>query len=440
MIKLSVCLIARNEGACLERCLRSIETIADEIVLVDTGSTDNTKAIAAQFDARIFDFAWSDDFSQARNYSLEQATGGWILVLDADETIAGRDLSHLQQIINSGAADAYSLVQRSYGDNLDHPAYINQGADSYPESQAFGGWIPSPLVRLFRNDPHYRFRYRVHELIEPSILEHQGVLAASSIPIHHFTYQKEAAFVEAKEKRYLTLALKQIADTPGNPKPYREAAQVYLKNGDNANAERCLRKGIDLDPGDPSRYLYLGGLYLACQRLNEGEDVLTRGLTIAPDNVAMMINLACVHLCKSQFDQAYALLQRALALAPDSAKVHNNLGFLHLATHRAEHAVRSFQSALKYSPRDIVALINLGVLYLDRKEFDQAQILLKRAHDLKPEDPKVLYYLAMASVELGRVGPALDLLHRAARHVKNNAAIEAKIRELEARSHTSKPA
>lgn len=98
---LSACLIVRNEAPVLNRCLSSIQTIADEIILVDTGSTDDTLKIAAQFTDRIFHFNWIDDFGAARNYSLEQATGDWILVIDADEWLDADSAAQLPDFIAS---------------------------------------------------------------------------------------------------------------------------------------------------------------------------------------------------------------------------------------------------------------------------------------------------------------------------------------------------
>lgn len=85
-MKLSVSMIVRDEESCLEKCLRSVIG-ADELVVVDTGSKDRTKEIASMFAARVFDFPWVDDFAKARNYSLQQCTGDWIMVVDADEEL-----------------------------------------------------------------------------------------------------------------------------------------------------------------------------------------------------------------------------------------------------------------------------------------------------------------------------------------------------------------
>ncbi len=100
-IKLSLVMIVRNEERCLKRCLISAKSYVDEIVIVDTGSTDQTKEIAKEFGAKIFDFEWCNDFSKARNYGLEQSTGAWNLILDADEYITKLDKSILMTFMEN---------------------------------------------------------------------------------------------------------------------------------------------------------------------------------------------------------------------------------------------------------------------------------------------------------------------------------------------------
>ena len=122
MTKLSLCMIVKNEEKFLEQCLNSVRELVDEIVIVDTGSTDKTKEIAAKFTNKIFDFQWCDDFSAARNESLKHATGDWILVLDADETIAWKDLSEIRKLIDDADASVsgFVLLQRNYVSSLDN--------------------------------------------------------------------------------------------------------------------------------------------------------------------------------------------------------------------------------------------------------------------------------------------------------------------------------
>lgn len=112
MATISLCLIVKNEQETLDRCLRSVAEIPDEIVIVDTGSDDNTKAIAGTFNSRVFDFEWIDDFSAARNYSFAQATMDYIFWLDADDILLPEDRTKLLELksILSPAIDAVSMI------------------------------------------------------------------------------------------------------------------------------------------------------------------------------------------------------------------------------------------------------------------------------------------------------------------------------------------
>jgi glycosyltransferase involved in cell wall biosynthesis len=115
MITISLCMIVKNEEKTLERCLRSVDGIVDEIVIVDTGPEDTTKAIAGRFTSRVPDFEWIDDFSAARNYSFAQATMDYILWLDADDVLLPEDRTKLLELKNtlSPTVDAVSMIQGS---------------------------------------------------------------------------------------------------------------------------------------------------------------------------------------------------------------------------------------------------------------------------------------------------------------------------------------
>src|SRR3989344_2135515 len=95
---ISLCMIAKNEEKHLEECLNSVKELVDEVIIVDTGSTDKTKQIAKKFNAKIYDFKWVDDFSAARNESLKHATKDWILVLDADEVLDKEALKVIKNV------------------------------------------------------------------------------------------------------------------------------------------------------------------------------------------------------------------------------------------------------------------------------------------------------------------------------------------------------
>ena len=176
---LTVCLIVKNEGHCLGECLNSIKDWAEQIVVVDTGSTDNTVEVAKQYDAQIEYFPWKDDFAAARNYSLQFAEGDWILVLDADECIEG-DLAILSDLVAKDYDGYYLTVKSPLGTEKIE--------------------VEDHVVRLFRNGRGYKFSGAIHEQIAGSIQERTGqeTLAFSGIIIKHRGYEPEE--MERKQK------------------------------------------------------------------------------------------------------------------------------------------------------------------------------------------------------------------------------------------------
>lgn len=128
MITISLCMIVKNEEKTLERCLRSVDGIPDEIVIVDTGSEDATKAVAGRFTSRILDFEWIDDFAAARNYSFAQATMDYILWLDADDVLLPEDRTKLLELKTtlSPTVDAVSMAYHYTFDESNNVSQSNR--------------------------------------------------------------------------------------------------------------------------------------------------------------------------------------------------------------------------------------------------------------------------------------------------------------------------
>jgi len=113
-MKLSICIIAKNEQNNIGACIQSIAPIADEIVLVDTGSTDNTILTAKGLGANIFPFPFSGDLAEARNFSIEKARNDWVLIVDADERVAKEDYNVIRSLIETDDVDGYRIIVRNY--------------------------------------------------------------------------------------------------------------------------------------------------------------------------------------------------------------------------------------------------------------------------------------------------------------------------------------
>src|SRR3989338_2453119 len=147
-MKLSACMIVKNEEHTLKRALDSIAQLADEIIIVDTGSTDKTTTIAQHYTNNIYHYAWNNNFSDARNYSLSKATGDWTLVLDADEMIAREDHEAIRKLITNNDFIAYAFPQISYTNDTTQYNYTPITPHHKYEAYAnnFTGYISCNIV------------------------------------------------------------------------------------------------------------------------------------------------------------------------------------------------------------------------------------------------------------------------------------------------------
>ena len=169
---ISLCMIVKNEEDWIEGAVQSVRSIVNQVIIVDTGSTDSTPRRIAALADKTLNLQWKDSFGDARNVSLAEAGEPWILVLDADERIASKDLPLLREATRSDAADGYHLIQRNYVfGNRVFGWTPNEG--HYEEGARYPGYVDNPLIRLFRNSPEIRFHGAVHEIIDPTRLSSQ---------------------------------------------------------------------------------------------------------------------------------------------------------------------------------------------------------------------------------------------------------------------------
>ncbi|MFT3692017.1 MAG: glycosyltransferase family 2 protein [Kofleriaceae bacterium] len=225
-MKLSICMIARDEERDLPRLLASITGLADELILVDTGSTDRTRELATAAGAIVHEIVWPNDFAAARNASLEHATGDWILVLDADEEVV--EVATLRAELeeaNKLGLGGLSLVMR----NLSPPGE----ATTYQDL---------PIVRAFRRGIA-RYEGRIHEQISPAIQRVGGVLGASDLHLLHHGYTRKEAQGVDRARRNLALLEAAVAAEPDDMY-LRYQLGVTMKAVGDPKAEDVLRSSL----------------------------------------------------------------------------------------------------------------------------------------------------------------------------------------------------
>lgn len=224
MNRLSVVLIAKNEEHNLPRAISSVTEVADEIVVVDTGSEDRTVDIAKEMGAKVFHFPWVDDFSAARNYAVDQASGDWILWLDADEALLPESVALIRPCVENKKALAYYVLRRDLVD-ADKPELFTEM------------W----QLRLFRNRPDMRFRGRCHPDFHPTaneIANAEGLtVEPSEIRLVHYGYVGGLRL--KKLERSANLLELELRDRPGRLYYMIEYGRTLLLLGDR-RAERVI--------------------------------------------------------------------------------------------------------------------------------------------------------------------------------------------------------
>lgn len=228
MIPISVCIIAKNEEANIERCLSSLAPYGFEIVVVDTGSTDRTKEIAAKYTDRIFDFEWINDFSAARNFSLQKASNNWIFMMDCDEWIDSIDIEEMNYFRKKMPDTAGSVTRKNITGTPSNISLYNDHTE-----------------RLFSRK-HYHYTGTIHEQLTP---KHGGTfktLLLHTIIGHTGYLLTEQEFIE-KAKRNLALLFQQMVETPNNPYVYFQIGKSYQAIDDFAKASLFFEKALSFD-------------------------------------------------------------------------------------------------------------------------------------------------------------------------------------------------
>lgn len=308
-------MIVKNEARHLADCVASVSGLADEICVVDTGSTDGTVELAASLGCRVGHFAWCDDFAAARNASLTLCTGDWIFALDADERIAQEDHPRIRALLNGPRDAAYRVTTRNYTDNAGQSGFVacvpgNLYADG------FAGWFPSVKVRLFPNGLGAHFEGPVHELINPS-LERAGVrLLECDVPVHHYGLARDASALAEKHALYLRLGQAKVLAEPGNPKAHAELGNQYVEMGAYGQAVAAYREALRLAPKSAELLKDLGGVLHLMGRAPEAERALQLAVEIDPGHVEAWRNLGVVLAGLGHWAEAEACFSRALAHAP----------------------------------------------------------------------------------------------------------------------------
>jgi tetratricopeptide (TPR) repeat protein len=297
---LSAALIVRDEELRLPACLESIVGVVDEIVVVDTGSSDASASLARAAGARVFEFPWTGDFSAARNHGLDRVRGRWVLYIDADERLEPVEPGLLQQMLANDRVLAYRPWLRPL-----------RGSTAFRE------------FRLWRNDPRIRFRNVIHEKVYPALVE---VAQADGLAIlncelrlEHVGYDGDQA---AKHRRNLPLLEAQLARDPSDIYNWHHLGHIRLALGEEAEGEAALRRALELalcedPPHEHGRLAYSSLLTLLAARGDDTRQLADEALRRYPHDWALIALRAEARVRAGAWEAALEDLDRLVAVDPD---------------------------------------------------------------------------------------------------------------------------
>ncbi len=346
---ISLCMITKNEEKYLEQCLNSVKDIVDEVIIVDSGSTDKTKEIAKKFNAKIFDFKWNNDFSEARNESLKHATKDWILVMDADESIAKKDDKKIKSLINSTDYVGFALMHRNYTFDSNAAGWVSSKGDEYKESEVASGWYSEPIIRLFRNDKNIHFKGIVHESINDS-LERLGKASQADIPIHHYG-KLEKEKLKQKEILYEKLGENKVKEDNKDFYAYYELGRQYIHNGKFDEAIDSFEKSIELNRNYFESWFMLGSVYLLKEDMDNALSKLRKAQSLNQNYPPIYANLGVIFAKKKEYAKAIKNLLKSLEFNPKDAAAYKNLGMCYDEIGDKEKAYVAFRKAIELNPR-----------------------------------------------------------------------------------------
>lgn len=307
---ISLTMIVKNEAHHLTDCLKSVENAVDEIIIIDTGSTDDTIKIAESFNAKIFHFDWINDFAAARNFALSKSNCDWILYLDADERLDKNAAAKLKYYASISDNAGYYCTIKSYNSQAKRNDTIR-------------------YIRFFKNHPEAKFTGKVHEQITPSLEKLNYKFIHSDILIHHIGYDILKEGRKQKALRNLKLLEEEYAATKNEYVLFQIAQSNFILENYETAKENFLQlvksKSLNYQFKAES-FSYLSQLFFNDYQNKQAELFINEAIRLNNTQTFYHLLRSKILLRSGNFSEAKKELQKALGLSKSSEKLqYNNL-------------------------------------------------------------------------------------------------------------------
>lgn len=406
---ISACMIVKDEEKFLPQCLDSIKDVVDEIVIVDTGSTDRTVEIAESYGAKVYFHPWENDFSKARNQSLQYPTKDWVFIIDADEELDRDSIANLKRAVTTKDHDLITID-------------VLNTSRNYKNSRTY-----LASIRLFRREKEYRYSGIVHNQLN---LPSDARALRASVTIIHHGYALDEEQMKKKRKRSEPLLVKQIEEDPHNYFARFNLAQIYrhfINNGDDEAFDKTVENAsfvvehVSPDDKDKRHLLVmcmhqLSEAYLLTDRFKESLAYCDKALEVFPGYIDALFTRAVALYNLKRYDEAEQACRLYIEKADqyDPLKDTSNTILLHvknqfmaynllgkMAVHsieRVSDAQAGFQKAIdcnlkaiEYTQDFINPYIDIARAYCELGENKKAWEYIEKADKLDADNPRAKY-------------------------------------------------
>ncbi|HEX3018631.1 MAG TPA: glycosyltransferase [Caproicibacter sp.] len=419
---LSLCMIVKDEEENLEKCLKSVKNLADETIIIDTGSTDRTVEIAEGFGAKVLHFAWNDNFAEARNYSLSFAQGDWILVMDADDELEPGGIEKIIGLLQKAGKEELFCCKTL--------CYLGDQPDT-------GSILINMNIRLIRNNKGYRFSGRIHEQIA-SCDGGCPCVHAADICFYHYGYLKDQIERKDKHRRNIGLILKELNENPENAYMLFCMGNEYLATMKATKALTYYRKSLLLTSIQAGyRSALLVRMILCCDQLRlsrEMNHLIEEGIHSYPNLTDFLFFKACALQRGKKLESAIRCYKKCIRMGDPPLGSNSTMG---ISTYQAQYSISiiysqmgEYEKALRYCraavkssprfrdavnkllelllakeypsetlknkmtrlvPKDFESYLMLSDIFYNHQLYDEALCLCRRAKRLRPGSTIAIY-------------------------------------------------
>lgn len=339
MAAISICIIGKNEEQNIEECLGRLSKLNAEIVFVDTGSTDQTKELAGKYTKNIFEFAWCDDFSKARNFSLEMATCDHVLIVDCDEYLEESDFDKVCTLIKQYPTAVGQITRHSLCFNGDGTQNL----------------LTDRVERLFSKHL-YHYEGSIHEQVVPiGLSDHTLTVYELPLTFFHVGYSGNPEAIARKADRDIRMLLKELEKHPDDTYLYYQLGEAYGLKGDYENAFQILDKGFYIDIDETLPYVKLMITSYGYSMIETGRYEQALGLEGVFETFGTYADFACMmgdlYLKLNKNQEALDMFAHALTLSDYSVEGANsfiplhNIGCIYEAYEFYPEAIAAYEKA-----------------------------------------------------------------------------------------------